>query len=146
MSEQPQTAASACSPQVHSQALGSFSVEDMSNLSQHLHFFDFDEGELVMQNGEVATWVGIVLSGELAATAGGQVVGRMTAGKVVGELAFFAGGTRHADVLGARDGLIAFIMMPNLEELFESCPQTATKLVRAFGASSVAQLAHNLNP
>lgn len=40
--------------QVHG-ALGAFSLEDLVNLSQHLHFFDFDEDEVVMQRGEVVT-------------------------------------------------------------------------------------------
>ena len=131
--------------QVHAATLlGVFTLEDLTNLSHHLHFFDYEEGEVVMQQGEDATWVGIVLRGELeAAGADGRVVGSMGAGKVVGEIAFFTGGKRLADVRGAKSGVLAFIMMPNLEALFESCAHTAVKLIRVFGASSVYQLAHN---
>lgn len=68
---------------------------------------------------------------------------RLAAGNIVGEVAFFAGATRSCDVKGVAGGNLAFIMMPNLQDLFEKAPATAVKLVRAFGSSAVSQIAHN---
>ena len=107
---------------------------DLASLAQAVSIVGFDAGEQVMMKGQTATWVGIVLSGELAATVGDSVVGRMSAGKIVGELAFFAGGQRHADVKGSTAGFIAFIMTQHLLQLFRDSPGTGAKLVRAFGA------------
>ena len=48
-----------------------------------------------MKQGELASWVGIVLSGDLVATApDGRVLAHMGTGTIVGEFSFFAGGRR----------------------------------------------------
>ena len=64
----------------------------------------------MMQKGELATWVGIVLSGKLGAVIDGRTVGHMGVGSVVGEVAFFVGGLRQADVQGAEKGFIGVMM------------------------------------
>ena len=123
--------------------LGKLDAGDLASLAQSISIVGYEAGEQVLVKGEPATWVGIVLSGELAASVDGAVVGTMGIGKIVGELAFFTGGNRLADVNGSKSGHIAFIMLPHLHQLFCDAPTTATKLVHAFGVSSLYQLSHN---
>ena len=116
---------------------------DIKSLATSISIVGFDAGEKVMAKGQTATWVGIVCTGELAAMVNGQVVGRIGSGKIVGELAFFTGGKRHADVEGHSPGFIAFIMTQHLLKLFKDAPSTGSRLLRALGKSSLFQLSHN---
>lgn len=127
----------------HSIFLRGFDAGDVASLAQAISVVSFGKDERVLAKGEDATFVGIVLSGVLAATVDGAVVGTMGAGKIVGELAFFAGGVRMADVRGAQPGFLAFVMTQNLCKLFLDSPTTGVKLVRALGASALYQLSHN---
>ena len=90
----------------------------------------------MLSQGEQASWIGIVCSGVLAAIIDGNVVGTMGSGKIVGEVAFFTGGTRMADVHGKEEGYMALIMMSHVVELFKNAPTTAITLVRALVTSS----------
>merc|ERR1740130_1580640 len=67
----------------------------------------------------------------------------MTTGAIVGEVAFFAGGNRAADVTAGTSGYIAFIAPQHLLDLLKASPAAGCKLLRAFGASSLHQLTHN---
>ena len=118
-------------------------AEDIEAIIEHLNVLEFDEGEQIMVKGEAATWVGILLSGEVAALVNGEVVATMGVGKIVGEVAFFSAGNRMADVRGSRKGFIAFMMINHLEDLLRNNVQAGLKLISALGASAVYQLSHN---
>ena len=51
----------------HSPFLKELDEGDIASLAAVVSVFAFEAGEQVMAKGEPATWVGIVLSGELAA-------------------------------------------------------------------------------
>ena len=67
----------------------------------------------------------------------------MGAGSMIGEIAFFAGGARKADVRGFQSGFIALITTQHLRALFTEAPSTGAKVVHALGVSSLYQLTHN---
>lgn len=123
-----------------SRFLAPLTPEDIGFMVRHLSIVTFDVNEVVMQRGELATWVGIVLSGSLVAHVDGKQVGQMRVGTIVGEVAFFAGGTRHADVRGAEKGFVASVMTGDLGRFFVDAPRTAYKLVRILGSSSIFQI------
>ena len=141
--DQDQAESLLLSAQSQSRFLFAFNHADIAALAQHLSILSFDAGELIMQRGQLATWVGILLSGELSAIIGNSVVGTTRPGALVGEVSFFKGGRRMADVQGSLRGHLALIMMPNLISLLESCPSAGVKLLRAFGTSSLYQLTRN---
>lgn len=126
-----------------SRFLASLTSEDLAFMAQNLSVSEFDVDDVIMQQGEMATWVGIVLSGSLVAYVNGEQVGQMRTGCVVGEIAFFAGGTRLADVRAAEKGYLASVMVSNLGSFFAEAPRTAYKLVRILGSSSIFQITHN---
>ena len=97
--------------QAKSDQLKRFSAADIPNLAERLSILEYDEEEIVMKQGELASWVGIVLSGDLVATApDGRVLAHMGTGTIVGEFSFFAGGRRATDVKGAEKGFIAMVL------------------------------------
>ena len=69
-----------------SRFLSTLTPDDISFMAQHLSVSEFDVDDVIMQQGEVATWVGIVLSGSLVAYVNGQQVGQMRTGTVVAEV------------------------------------------------------------
>ncbi len=73
--DQDQAESLLLSAQSQSRFLFAFNHADIAALAQHLSILSFDAGELIMQRGQLATWVGILLSGELSAIIGDSVVG-----------------------------------------------------------------------
>lgn len=64
-------------------------------------------GELLVRHGEPADTLYIVATGRFHVTLpNGRVVAEIEAGEPIGELAFFAGGTRTADVRAGRDSTV----------------------------------------
>ena len=120
-----------------------FNDADVANMASFLNVLSFAKDEAIIRKGETASWVGIILSGELGAFVDGNLVGKMGTGTIVGEMAFFTGGERMADVNGVADGFIALIMTHNMLDLLEGAPLTGCKLVRALGTSALSQLAFN---
>lgn len=130
--------------QAQSRALSVFTSTDILNLAENLSILEYEAGEVVMQQGEHASWVGIVLSGVIVACSSeGVVYAHMKMGTIVGEFSFFAGGRRATDVKGAERGFIAMVNMSNLVDMFRNAPHTAHKLVHVFGHSSVHKMAFN---
>ena len=115
--------------------------EDALALAKYLTIVPFDVADVVMQKGETASWVGLVLAGALQANVAGEAIGApMGAGSIVGEIAFFHGGTRSADVSGSEAGYLATVLMGDLHQLFSGAPTTARRFVHALGVSSMAQI------
>ena len=127
----------------HSVFFESFNDADVTHMASYLSVLSFTANQPILKKGEPASWVGIILSGELAAYVDGKVVGTMGAGTIVGELAFFTGGERMADVNGSVDGFIALMMTPHLLELLRAAPSTGCKLIRTLGTSALSQLAYS---
>ena len=126
-----------------SRFLTSLTHEDIGFMARHFSIFSFDQGEVIIQRGETATWMGVVLAGSLIARVQGKQVGQMGIGTIVGEIAFFAGGTRMADVHASEKGFIASVMISEFGKFFVDAPSTAYKLVRLLGSSSVFQITRN---
>jgi hypothetical protein len=126
-----------------SRFLAPLNAEDIGFMARNLSIVAFQPDDVIMQHGEMATWVGIVLQGALIAYVDGEQVGQMLPGTIVGQVAFFAGGQRHADVHGAVNGYIATLMVSELGSFFEDAPATAYKLLRLLGSSSIHQITSN---
>lgn len=76
-------------------------------LEAEAHLLPVKGGELLVRHGEAADTLYIVATGRFhVVLPGGRVVAEIEAGEPIGELAFFAGGTRTADVRAARDSTV----------------------------------------
>ena len=75
--------------------LRALSVDDIACMASHLAVLSFEAEEVIMEKGETASWIGIVLSGSLGEFIDDQQVGQpILPGTMVGEMAFF---WRHPD-------------------------------------------------
>ena len=119
------------------ECLQGFDAASLRLLAENISVFRFDESELIMQEGETASWMGIVLSGKLVAVKDGKTLTHMVQGTHVGEVAFFCGGVRFCDIRAASDGHIAAVQYHEMDSLFAREPHVALKFVHELGASAV---------
>ena len=130
-----------------SRFLSAITSEDIGELASHISVLEFEEGQQIIQEGEQASWIGIVCAGTLEAVVNGTVVGSMQPGHIVGEVSYFSesddGRRRAADVRGSSNGYIAFMQASDLLELLKTSPRCGCTLMRALGASALYQLSHN---
>lgn len=118
-----------------------FDDAEIQALSSKVTHIFFDQADQLAAVGEEATWVGILLEGKIDAVVDSSVLGTLSPGAIVGEMALFRGGKRMADLIGAGGGgSMASLLFSDLPALFEAHPATAHKLLVAFGAAAAQKL------
>merc|ERR1712046_569010 len=88
----------------------------------------FSAGDSVCTEGETATFLGIVLAGELAAKKGGTEVKHYEKGGMLGEAAFIVGGIRQADIDAKTDGLMGLLNYNDLMKYAEYKRDTSVRV------------------
>ena len=128
--------------QAVSQDFRGFSETDLDELFPYLTFIDFREGDEVVTVGEDATWVGLLLGGQLDVVMqkGGAILGSLYPGRIVGEMAFFRGGRRGASIFGVEAGMIATLKFADMPLLYMRSAAAATNMVLALGRAAVRKL------
>lgn len=89
----------------------------------------FQRGDLLIRRGEPATFLGILLAGELGiklANISG-IPRRLQKGALFGERALFASGIRGADVVALTDGYVASMLYSEVELLVPTHPELMRK-------------------
>eukprot|EP00965_Chrysotila_dentata_P013131 433246-Pleurochrysis_carterae.AAC.2 len=124
--------------QSRSAVVNGFDETELRALARSMSVLPFAKDEMIMQKGEHASWVGIVLDGQLEARDDdGRVLGHAEVGDICGEMALFCGGTRGAHMAGASAGSIAAVTVTELEAFCAERPETVLKLVKAFGHAAL---------
>jgi hypothetical protein len=111
-------------------------LENVDALADALSIVRIQEGETIMAQGETGTWVGILLRGTLDVIVGGKAVFTIMPGNFVGEMILWTGGVRQATVVAGGEGVIATILVSELNELAQSNPALASKLLQSTAAQS----------
>ena len=89
-------------------------------------------GEALIRRGEAADALYVVVNGRLdVSVAGGPPLARLGRGEPVGEVAFFTGGTRTADVIAARDTEVLAIGRAEFEALANENPGLWASVAKA---------------
>ena len=99
----------------------------------------------VLQEGEEGTWLGILLRGSMEVQVNGVVVHQLKPGDVLGEMILWFGGKRQATVVSSTPGVIATILVDELEELALVEPAMCLQLMRVFGTTYAARVEHALS-
>jgi CRP-like cAMP-binding protein len=117
-----------------------FGDDEIDTIFPFLTHFPFQDGDLLAQKGEQASWVGVLLTGQLdAKTDDGKVLGQLKPGFIVGEMALFRGGTRFCDLVGNGAGALAALLFADIPRMFDTAPTLAYRLVVAFGKAAAAK-------
>jgi len=89
------------------EAFAALSETALAALRDAAHLESVKGGELLVRHGDAAETLYLVASGRFhVQLPDGRVVAEIEAGEPIGELAFFAGGTRTADVRASRDSTV----------------------------------------
>lgn len=88
-------------------------------------------GEVLIREGDVAATLYIVLKGRFVVTKNEGRIAEVSVGEPIGELAFFAGGTRTANVIAARNSAVMSLTKTAYDELAERTPDLAKGILRA---------------
>lgn len=76
-------------------------------------------GDLLIQRGDPASDLFIVLRGRFAVLGPSGPIAEISVGEPIGELAFFAGGVRSADVIASRDSEVLVISQEGYREVVQ---------------------------
>jgi CRP-like cAMP-binding protein len=124
--------------------LGSLSEREWSRLLTHVEQLRFKLGDYLIRAGQVDRSLFILLSGSVAVTREQdkeQVeLARFTEGEVIGEIAFFDGAPRSADVRATSDGTAVRISRDKFEYLSAWEPDLARTLLLDLGSVLAARL------
>lgn len=115
-----------------------FSLENMDSFLHYLDVIHFKKDDVLMKQGEPASWTGFILSGKVDVVIDGVgKVAQMQANETVGEMSYFVADTkRTATIIGAEDGVMAAIPFDKIDHLYEDDPELAVKLQRALALSN----------
>lgn len=101
-------------------------------------------GELLVRHGETADTLYIVATGRFhVILPGGRVVAEIEAGEPIGELAFFAGGTRTADVRAGRDSTVLALDRGAWQALTETHREIADTILAEIARRLARTTAHS---
>ena len=120
--------------------LRNFYTEELQIISEYFSCHKFFAGQVMMRKGEVGTYLGIIISGEVEIIDNEQVIATLTQGDLLGEIALIKSSPRTVDVVAASQGEIAIITFDDIEELnFNRC-NIGVKLISALTESAIQRL------
>ena len=124
---------------------GDLKSEILDRMARTAEYRDLTRGDVLIKEGDVADTLFIVLRGRFTVLRGGRAIAEITKGEPIGELAFFAGGTRTATVVAARDSAVMCLSRAAYDALAEQTPALANGILAALSkrlARTVAATPH----
>lgn len=117
-------------------------LDRMARTADYLYL---NRGDELIQEGDAADTLFIVLRGRFTVLRAGRAIAEITKGEPIGELAFFAGGTRTATVVAARDSAVMCLSRAAYDALAAQTPALANGILAAVSrrlARTVAATPH----
>jgi SulP family sulfate permease len=113
----------------------------------YMERLEVEAGRRIITEGDPADTMYFIERGRVTAQlvrANGQPVRleSMAGGNIVGEVGFYLGGSRTADVVADEDSVIYRLSLPDLERLAADVPQTAATLHRLVAILLAERVAH----
>ncbi len=107
------------------EAFSHLSCDELERLEQSLQVVSVPRGQVLMRQGDPSNALFIVVSGRFRVERdpGPGAIAEIGAGSPIGEIAFFAGGTRTATVTAERDSLVLELKREDFDRLAHASPQ-----------------------
>ena len=115
-------------------AVDGFAALDVDVLQRAIELADVEHiprGEALIREGDPANRLYLVISGRFTVFSGAVAIAEIRPGEPVGELAFFAGGTRTASVIAARDSSVLCLDRGAYDTLSAQTPALANGILAA---------------
>jgi len=118
----------------------SFYTEEVQIISEYFSCHKFFAGQVMMRKGEVGTYLGIIISGEVKIIDHEKIIATLTQGELLGEIALIKSTPRTVDVVAANQGEIAIITFDDIEKLYCHHCNVGVKLISVLTESTVKRL------
>ena len=120
--------------EVLGEELGGLNAEAWEHLRSAVQWKQLSAGDILFREGDDADSMYVVLSGRLRATREEDgtplIVGEITRGETVGEMALLTGGKRSATVQAMRDCVLVGLDSPSFAQLAGLCPESVMHVAR----------------
>lgn len=110
---------------------GALTPDILDQMARTAEYRDMNRGEMLIEEGDAADTLFIVLRGRFTVLRAGRAIAEITKGEPIGELAFFAGGTRTATVVAARDSAVMCLSRAAYDDLAAATPALANGILAA---------------
>lgn len=118
-----------------------FNNTDINELINCMTILRFEKDEIIVETGELSTFVGIILSGELMVNINDNTHIIMSSGSLIGELSFFdKQAERTAAIHAHTESIVALITYNELQELKTLNPLLRLKLISMFAVQGLHKL------
>lgn len=111
--------------------LHSLDPEILDEVARTAQYRDLTRGAVLIREGDAADALYIVLRGRFTVLLEGRAIAEISKGEPIGELAFFAGGTRTATVVAARDSAVMCLSREAYDALAARTPALANGILAA---------------
>ncbi len=114
---------------------------ERTEIAERLQYAPFARGDIITKQGNTAHWLYMVAYGEAevvyeAPQGGAQVIGRIGAGEIFGEMALISGEARGATVVAKTDVECYRLDRASFQELIGARPEIAEEVKRVMGVRS----------
>lgn len=109
------------------------SSKDLRTIYRRVTKLHLRRGDVLIQKGDKAEALFFALTGRFSVhlEEGAKPIAEIESGVPIGEVAFFAGGTRTAFVVALRDAVVLKLRRPEFDELSQLIPNLTTWLTKA---------------
>lgn len=118
---------------LHLKALPNFSPREMLEFFKVAEEIEVPSGTIIIDQGVVNTQLVLIISGQMAVIANGEVVAQLKACNFVGEMSFVTGELTSADVVAAENCRYLRWMKQDLDKYLEKETEVASHLQSALG-------------
>ena len=109
------------------------SDEDMREIAGLAHLIRFDDGSVIVSQGEEGLGFYLLLAGEALVSQGGVEINRLTPGQFFGEIALLEGTPRTASVTAAGQVVCLGILRSDFRPLLIRQPRIALRILEEAG-------------
>ena len=122
-----------------------FNALDLELLARYLSVLRFEVGEKIISKDEPASFCGIILQGKFEAVISESQSFSLGPGSLVGEMSYFEGGKRTADIVSAAASVLAVISFADLRKLQDHEPGMVSKFLHVLATVSIRKLRNMIN-
>lgn len=111
--------------------LSTLAPDILDEMARTAEYQDLTRGDVLINEGDEADALYIVLRGRFTVLLRNRAIAEISKGEPIGELAFFAGGTRTATVVAARDSAVMSLSRAAYDSLAARTPALANGILAA---------------
>jgi CRP-like cAMP-binding protein len=109
------------------------SPEDIEDIAELAHLLTFDDGAVIVPEGEEGLGFYLMLSGEATVVQDGREINRVAAGEFFGEIALLEGTPRTASVIAIGRTVCLGILRSDFRPLLVRQPRIALRILEVEG-------------